>query len=101
MADVEVRLNQREIDALARDPEIGRALGVMAAPMVREARTHAPKLTGAMADSIRADNEVEAGGEQSVHISFDRDHFYGIFHERGTRYLPARPFLVPTTEGMR
>ena len=100
MADVRVDFDDRDLRALAADPEVGREMARIAAPIVREAQTRAPRLTGAGASSIRADQVVERG-EQEVHICWDRDHYYMAFHEFGTRYLPARPFLEPTVEGFR
>ena len=101
MADnVKVDLHDRELRALASDPAVVREMARIAAPIVREAQAHAPRLTGAGASSIRADQVTERG-EQEVHICWDRDHYYMAFHEFGTRYLPARPFLEPTVEGFR
>jgi len=100
MADVTVNLRQHEIDALANDPDTIRMLMERAAPIVREAQAHAPRLTGAGGDSIRADKDRDAEGT-TVHITWEREFYYMYFHERGTRLLPARPFLVPTLEGLR
>lgn len=65
-------------------------------PVVEEARENAPKLSGRGAASIRAEPNYE--NEPSVRIGWDVEHFYMRFHEQGTKYLPARPFLVPAVD---
>lgn len=100
MASGDVRLDRRAIEALKTDDDVARALEHFAGPIVREAQAHAPKLTGAGAASIRAERTDDVN-EETIHISWDRSHFYMYFHERGTRYLSARPFLVPTVGGLR
>jgi HK97 gp10 family phage protein len=97
MADVTVVLHHTEIEDLARDPGIRTALLAAAVPVVRGAQAHAPKNTGRGAQSIRAEAVLD-GPEWTARISWDRDHYYMYFHERGSSELPARPFLVPTLE---
>ena len=57
----------------------------------------APHRTGAGAASIHAETVLAAGGWQ-VHVGWDQLHDYMRFHERGTRYMPAEPFLVPALD---
>ncbi len=99
MADVRIVLHQAEIDGLANDPQWRDVLLQAAQPVVAAAKAGAPKRTGEGAASIRAE-EVLDGPEWTVRVSWDRDRFYMYFHERGTRHLPARPFLVPALEGL-
>lgn len=99
MALGDVRLDRRAIEALKTDEDVARALEDFAGPIVREAQARAPKRTGALAASIHAERADDLN-EETVHIGWSRRRFYGYFHERGTRYLPARPFLVPTIGGL-
>lgn len=66
-------------------------------PVVEEARAAAPKKTGAGAASIRAEITYEETAP-SVRIGWDVEHYYMKFHEKGTKYLPARPFLAPAVD---
>lgn len=65
----------------------------------RVAAGTAPRRTGGGADSIHAEAVLD-GRDHAVAVGWDREHYYMIFHERGTRYLPARPFLVPAFENV-
>jgi len=97
---VKVVVDERAVKELASDPKMGQEMLRLAAPVAREARARALKRTGRGAASIHPE-QARDGDEQTVHIGWDRDHFYMYFHEKGTRKLPARPFLVPTLEGFR
>jgi HK97 gp10 family phage protein len=98
MADVRVVVDNSEIRAYARDPSVGAALVDAAGPGVAQARGSAPHLTGAGAGSIHAEAALD-GGEWTARVSWDADHDYMRFHEIGTRFMPAQPFLVPSFEG--
>jgi hypothetical protein len=98
MPDVRVVLDQAAIRGLAKDPAMGPLLLEAAAPELAQARGQAPKRTGAGAASIHAEPVLD-GAEWTAHAAWDQLHRYMIYHERGTRYLPARPFLVPAFEG--
>lgn len=65
-------------------------------PVVEEARANAPKKSGLGAASIRAQENYE--GVPSVRIGWDVEHYYMRFHEQGTKYLAARPFLLPAVD---
>lgn len=80
-------------DWLASD-EMGRALVDVSQPGVRAARANAPRLTGSGADSITAEAVLD-DDLQSARVAWDRLYFYMYFHERGTKHMPARPFLGP------
>jgi hypothetical protein len=97
MTDVRMVIHQRAIDNLARDPGMATLLLDAAMPVVRDAYVHAPKRSGRGAASIHAEPVLD-GPEWTARISWDPDHFYMYFHERGTHKLPARPFLVPALE---
>lgn len=66
-------------------------------PVVEDARSRAPKDTGAMARGIKRsiskktlEARVSAGG-----MVGGVDTYYAQFIEFGTKYMPARPFLFP------
>lgn len=99
MGDVLIIPRPQAIEDLARDPDIRAGLLAAAAPIVRGAAAAAPKQTGAGAASIRAEAVLD-GPEWTARVSWDREHYYMFFQERGTVNLPARPFLVPTVEGL-
>lgn len=98
MADVIVVPRLDEIEKYPRRDEVRRLLLDRSQPPNRTAKGTAPYETGAGSASIRADALLGAGGWE-VRSSWDRDHYYMYFHERGTKYLDARPFLVPAWEG--
>lgn len=94
---VDIVWNPVEFAKLHYDPLLLAQVQHDADPVVAGARADAPKATGAGAASIRS--EVDFSHlEPAVAISWDRDHYYMFFHERGTRYMPARPFLVPAVD---
>lgn len=68
-----------------------------AEPVAELARATAPRKTGQGAESIRAEVSYEDEAP-SVRISWDVEHYYMRFHEQGTKYLPARPFLKPAVD---
>lgn len=95
--DVRVVVRSASVEELLRSPELRDAMLDAARPLVKGGAAAAPKLTGGGAASIRAEAVLD-GPAWEVRVSWDRDHFYMYFHERGTKFLPARPFLVPTLE---
>lgn len=101
MADTRIVVHQQAIDALAADPHIVPVLLDAAKPVVDQARFNAPRRTGLGAASIEAQPFNEIGGEQTVHISWDRQHYYLGFHDLGSSQLPARHFLEDALEGSR
>lgn len=63
-------------------------------PVVTDARSRAPHDTGLGAASIHAEM-VLTSAEWEALVSWDQERYYMYFSEKGTRYMPARPFLVP------
>jgi hypothetical protein len=98
MSDVQVVLDEAAIHGLARDPAMGPLLLEASRPDLNQARGQAPKRTGAGAASIHAEAVLD-GGEWTAHASWGQLQPYMIYHEKGDRYMPARPFLVPAFEG--
>lgn len=62
--------------------------------IARLAAQLAPKDTGALARSISAEEQ----GDGSWRVSWDKEHFYGIFQELGTEHNRAQPFLRPAAK---
>lgn len=98
MASARTVINDRAIDALRRLPEWEAALEREARPLVAAAQNAAPRRTGGGAASIRAEAVLD-GDSWTAAVGWDQLHYYMIFHELGTRTLPARPFLVPAVKG--
>lgn len=71
------------------------ALRRSAKPIVKEARTRAPKDTGAMAKSIKVRTMTRTRVPAAISIGPDAEHFYGRFPEFGTSKIKATPFLRP------
>lgn len=95
--DVRVDVDKRAVEQLARSVDVRDLLLDSAEPIVGRARLGAPKASTEGAASIRAEPVLD-GPDWTVRISWDRDHFYLYFHDRGTVRLPARPFLEPALE---
>lgn len=89
--------NPVEFAKLHYDPVLLHQVQHDVEPVVRGAQADAPKRTGAGAESIHSEVDL-SHLEPGVAIGWERDRFYMFFHERGTRYLPARPFLVPALD---
>ncbi len=68
-------------------------------------RSAAPGPSGHMADSIGVRSlKVEEGDadlEVNLAIGPDKDHFWGLFSEFGTKHERATPFLRPAWDGLR
>lgn len=97
MGDTRCVVHMSEVAALARRRDVAEAMLDAAQPGVRRAQSHAPHLTGAGAGSIRPEPVLD-GPTMTIRVSWDREHYYMGFHERGTSTLPARPFLVSAFE---
>ena len=71
------------------------ALLKSAEPIVEEAERLAPKLSGELATDIEAEPGRTNDKTRKVVIGPEKDDFYGMFQEFGTRHNPAQPFLRP------
>lgn len=91
---VEVYVHQDAIDRLDASGEVRDMLFDASHPVVVAAKARAPKDTGRGAAHIHTEMILTAG-EWAAFTSWDQDQFYMYWHERGSRQLPARPFLVP------
>ncbi|MGW3608942.1 HK97-gp10 family putative phage morphogenesis protein [Micromonospora sp. NPDC005163] len=99
MADdnVRVTVDERAVDAVVRSVDMRDLLLEAAEPIEARVVAGAPKASGEGARSIRSEPVLD-GPDWTVRISWDRAHFYLYFHDRGTRRLPARPFLEPALD---
>jgi HK97 gp10 family phage protein len=85
--------------ALARKI-IRQSLREAARPIVEEAKSRAPVLTGQMRDSLRVRAGKRRKGQASMAVQtkdgdYAGDTFYAAFYEYGTSRQPARPFMRP------
>lgn len=94
--DVEVTWDQNALASVVNDPNVMDQLMEMGQKVARGAASDAPYRTGAGAASIHP--EAHAGLQPEVRVSWSQDAYYLKFHELGTKYLPARPFLVPALD---
>ncbi len=98
MADrVRVDVDERAVREVAASLELRDLLLESAEPIEAAEKAGAPKDTGAGAESIRSDPVLD-GPAWTVRIAWDRAHYYLYFHDRGTKFLPARPFVEPALE---
>lgn len=79
----------------AAKQQLKAALRIAGKPVVKAARAKAPKDTGAMAKSIKLRVMTRTRVPAAVSIGPDSDHYYGMFLERGTSKIAAKPFLRP------
>lgn len=93
MPDAYLVIDQPALDSELHSEQVAAGLIAESEPLVTAAQSAAPKLTGAGAVSIHGE-VIRGGGELELRISWDRARYYMVFHEVGTRYLPARPFLA-------
>jgi HK97 gp10 family phage protein len=68
-----------------------------------EASRLAPRRTGDLADNMvmRVKSSESDADEVTVEVGPDKKQFYGNFVEKGTKYMPAEPFLGPALEDNR
>ncbi len=67
----------------------------VAEPIRASAAAKAPLDTGRLRASITVQPLQNKKGEVSIAIGVTGDGFYGRFHEYGTQFIPARPFMRP------
>lgn len=91
---VQVTVDYDAVEQLSRSGAVRDMLADAATPVVYEARSRAPKATGRGARSIHSEMLLTSDEWEAL-ISWDRDHYYMKFAERGDRYRPPHAFLVP------
>jgi HK97 gp10 family phage protein len=81
-------------------PEVRDAVQATADAMARDMAAHAPRLTGALANSIHTERPMRAGAPgQTVRVVAGV--FYAKFVEFGTRNMRPRPFMRPVANSYR
>jgi HK97 gp10 family phage protein len=94
VANVQVTVHDDAIDRLMRSGQVRDMLHDAVDPIVDTARSRAPKDSGAGSRSIHSEMVLHSDEWEAL-VSWDQHHWYMYFSEKGTRYMPARPFLVP------
>jgi len=92
---VVTRIHHQEIQRIPqRNRQVQERMRDSAEAIAQLAAQLAPKDTGALAASIHAEEQ----GDGTWHVSWDKEHFYGIFQELGTEHSRAQPFLRPAAK---
>ena len=94
MASVEIRLDTRELERIARglNADVDDVLGILAHQVEGISKALAPVDTGALKNSIGTKRQKQ--NEWRVHDGVE----YGIYQELGTSKMAAQPFMVPAAE---
>lgn len=92
--DIRIVLDPVAVADLLTDPGVGQALMEAGQAVAGAAQSGAPHRTGAGAASI----QPRMAGPGEVDVGWDSDHHYMFFHEFGTRYMSAAPFLGPALD---
>lgn len=67
--------------------------------LAEKIQVEAPLKTGALRASIRASRGREGrGGSRGVFYSYIKGIFYAGFLEKGTKFMPAQAFIMPTAK---
>ena len=80
--------------AVELHPKVQAALHAGAERIAANAQQKVPIATGRLRDAIH----VEDDGDDVYVLGGSEEVWYGHLVEFGTRYVPARPFLVPAAE---
>lgn len=91
---VRVDVHEDAIERMVVSPDTRVMLLSAAQPVVNAAKSRAPRATGRGAEGIHAEVVLD-GHELAALVSWEQEEFYMYWHEKGSRMLPARPFLVP------
>lgn len=95
MPDIDLRLDHRALAALGWEPGVRREVHRAGRGMANLADRGAPNETGLL--DLEIDSRPSASAKQAVgyteDISWTDRAYYGIFHNDGTKYVPARRFL--------
>jgi HK97 gp10 family phage protein len=98
---VTVVVDEQEVHRLVVSRDTRDLIHDRAKPVERAAKLAAPKDTGRGARSIRTEMVLD-GDDWEAHTSWGwPDAFYMYWHEKGSRHMPARPFLEPALKAAR
>jgi HK97 gp10 family phage protein len=90
------------ITALTRTPEVKAQVRAVANSIRDDARSRAPRHTGALRRSIKVDNVLDDQGRVVYRVGWDkRIAYYGPMVEGGTNDTRARPHLKPAAEAVQ
>lgn len=92
-----LELDEDAIADLASDAEAEELSQEVGDQVAEQAAAFAPKASGAGAESIHAEVDVDDTSAYAD-VSWDPDHFYMGFHELGTEHEPPKPFLRPALD---
>ena len=96
LAEAISKLEKKAAKAVLRDGiEAGGEL------LAAEMASLAPKDTGELAESIKPVSRKSTPIQASVDVGPTGEVFHGLFHEFGTKKMPAHPFMVPAAEAKR
>ncbi len=100
----------KELEAKLRELELSMQRKVLVAAakaggkiVLDDARSRAPRLTGALAEGItmKVGGRETDSNEATVEIRPSRKTFWALFNEKGTRKMAAQPFMKPALENNR
>lgn len=91
---VQVTVDYDAVDRLTRSSNVRSMLQDAIKPVVDDARGRAPKASGRGARSVHSELVLTSDEWEAI-VSWDQFHYYMLFAERGDRYRPPHPFLVP------
>jgi HK97 gp10 family phage protein len=66
--------------------------------LVQEMKNRAPVDTGAMRDGLHASKAFGKKGTVAFDVGPDKDGFYAMYAEFGTRFLAKKPFMRPAAD---
>lgn len=91
MADVRVRVDERAVADLLRNPQVQAAIGEVADRLGDSIAARAPRRSGRGAASIHAEPDPDLPG--AFRVSWDKPYFYLSFQNDGTVHQRARHFV--------
>jgi len=84
------RVGDRATGLLLRD-----AVQKGADVIAEEAKRKAPRRSGALAEGIHGEVVTSKQGQAVADVSFNKKQWYGGLVEKGTKNMPAKPFIRP------
>lgn len=91
----------RELDRATQTTALVSALAAGLAIVQQEAATRAPRASGELARNIGAEVNLAGPTKAVGRVAPEKDVWYGIFAELGTRHHAPKPFLRPALRTRR